>query len=134
MVAGGTGFAPVKGMIEHMLHNNIKRDVILYRGARQLRDLYMHDLSEKWAELMPNITYIPVLSEPAESDNWQGRTGLVHQAVLEDLKALSGYQAYVCGAPAMCELAHQTFVQHGLESDEFFSDAFTFANPVPKIS
>ena len=132
MVAGGTGFAPVKGIIEHMLHNNIKRDIILYRGARQLQDLYMHDLCEKWAELMPNVTYIPVLSEPAASDNWHGRTGLVHQAVLEYYKDLSGYQAYVCGAPAMCEAAHDTFVQQGLNADEFFSDAFTFANPAPK--
>ncbi len=125
-VAGGTGFAPVKGMIEHMLYNNIQRDIILYRGARQLRDLYMHDLCEKWAKLTPNITYIPVLSEPDNADNWQGRTGLVHQAVLHDFKALSNYQAYACGAPAMVDIAHQTFVQQGLEADEFFSDAFTF--------
>ena len=130
-VAGGTGFAPVKGIIEHMLFNNIQRDIILYRGARQLQDLYMHDLCEKWAELMPNVTYIPVISEP-QNDNWQGRTGLVHEAVLADYKDLNGYQAYVCGAPGMCEVAHNTFVAQGLSSDEFFSDAFTFANPTPK--
>ncbi|MES2637098.1 MAG: CDP-6-deoxy-delta-3,4-glucoseen reductase, partial [Pseudomonadota bacterium] len=129
MVAGGTGFAPVKGMIEHLLHNHSQRDIILYRGARQLRDLYMHDLCEKWADLMPNITYIPVLSEPADADNWQGRTGLVHQAVLDDFEVLNDYQAYACGAPAMVDIAHQTFMQQGLEADEFFSDAFTFANP-----
>jgi CDP-4-dehydro-6-deoxyglucose reductase, E3 len=126
MLAGGTGFAPVKGIIEHMLHNNIKRDIILYRGARQLQDLYMHDLCEKWAEMLPNISYIPVISEP-ENGNWQGRTGLVHQAVLDDIKDLSGFQAYVCGAPGMCEVAHHSFVDQGLSPDEFFSDAFTFA-------
>jgi CDP-4-dehydro-6-deoxyglucose reductase, E3 len=131
-VAGGTGFAPVKGIIEHMLHNNIKRKIILYRGARVAEDLYMNDLCEKWAEFTPHLTYIPVLSEPVASDNWQGRTGLVHQAVLDDIKDLSGYQAYVCGAPGMCEVAHNTFVAQGLLADEFFSDAFTFANPVPK--
>jgi CDP-4-dehydro-6-deoxyglucose reductase, E3 len=129
-VAGGTGFAPVKGIIEHMLHSNIKREIILYRGARQLQDLYMHDLCEKWAEFAPNIKYIPVLSEPAETDDWQGRTGLVHQAVLNDVKDLSGFQAYVCGAPGMCEVAHTSLVQQGLNVDEFFSDAFTFAKPV----
>lgn len=138
-VAGGTGFAPVKGMIEHMLYlqnkdSHINREIILYRGVRQLRDLYMHDLCEKWAQLIPNIRYIPVLSEPVENDNWQGRTGLVHQAVLDDFGDLSAYQAYACGAPAMVDIAHQTFVQQGLESDEFFSDAFTFANPAPKIA
>jgi CDP-4-dehydro-6-deoxyglucose reductase, E3 len=134
LVAGGTGFAPVKGIIEHMLHNNIKREIVLYRGARELRDLYMHDLCEKWAALMPNITYIPVLSEAATDDNWQGRTGLVHQAVLDDIGDLSAYQAYACGAPPMVEIAHQTFVQQGLDAEEFFSDAFTFANPAPKIA
>jgi len=127
LVAGGTGFAPVKGIIEHMLHNNINREIVLYRGARELRDLYMHDLCEKWAALMPNITYIPVLSEPNAEDNWQGRTGLVHQAVLDDISDLSAYQAYACGAPPMVEIAHQTFVQQGLDAEEFFSDAFTFA-------
>lgn len=126
-VAGGTGFAPVKGIIEHMLHNNMRREIILYRGARQLQDLYMHELSQKWAEFAPNIKYIPVLSEPAETDNWQGRVGLVHEAVLADFKDLSGYQAYVCGAPGMCEVAHHSFVEQGLLADEFFSDAFTFA-------
>ena len=133
-VAGGTGFAPVKGMIEHMLHNNIKRDIVLYRGARQLRDLYMHELCEKWAALIPHIRYIPILSEPAKEDDWHGRTGLVHQAVLDDFADLTGYQAYACGAPGMVDIAHQTFVQQGLEADEFFSDAFTFANPAPKIA
>lgn len=131
-VAGGTGFAPVKGIIEHMLHNNIKRDIILYRGARVAEDLYMHELCEKWAEFTPHLTYIPVLSESVASDNWQGRTGLVHQAVLDDIKDLSAYQAYVCGAPIMCEVAHSSFVQQGLLADEFFSDAFTFAKPVAK--
>lgn len=131
-VAGGTGFAPVKGIIEHMLFNNIQRDIVLYRGARQLKDLYMHDLCEKWAEMMPNITYIPVISE-LENNDWQGRTGLVHEAVLADIKDLSGYQAYVCGAPGMCEAAHTSFVQQGLLADEFFSDAFTFAT-VPKLA
>lgn len=126
-VAGGTGFAPVKGIIEHMLHNNINRPIILYRGARQLQDLYMSDLCEKWAELMPNITYIPVLSGDAKMDDWAGRTGYVHEAVLVDFADLSDYQAYVCGAPGMCEVAHNSFVQKGLNSDEFYSDAFTSA-------
>jgi CDP-4-dehydro-6-deoxyglucose reductase, E3 len=126
-VAGGTGFAPVKGIIEHMIHNKIQREIILYRGGRTQADLYMNELSQRWAEHVPNFTYIPVVSdEPAES-GWQGRTGLVHQAVLDDYPDLSAYQAYVCGAPAMVDIAHQTFVAQGLNSDEFFSDAFTFA-------
>lgn len=127
-VAGGTGFAPIKGIIEHMLHNKIQREIILYRGGRTQGDLYMDALCQRWAEFVPNFTYIPVLSEaPAEAASWQGRTGLVHQAVLADYPDLSAYQAYVCGAPGMVEVAHQTFVAQGLNADEFFSDAFTFA-------
>jgi CDP-4-dehydro-6-deoxyglucose reductase, E3 len=126
-VAGGTGFAPVKGIIEHMIHHKIQRQIILYRGGRTQDDIYMNDLCERWAEHLPNFTYIPVVSDaPAESD-WQGRIGLVHQAVLDDYPDLSAYQAYVCGAPAMVDVAHQTFVAQGLDADEFFSDAFTFA-------
>jgi CDP-4-dehydro-6-deoxyglucose reductase len=133
LVAGGTGFAPIKGIIEHMLYTHNPRPVLLYRGARSLRDLYMDELSQQWAAQHPHITYIPVLSEPMPEDNWQGRTGLVHQAVLEDIADLSPYQAYVCGAPAMVDIAFETFQQQGLPRDEFFSDAFTFANPLPKI-
>jgi CDP-4-dehydro-6-deoxyglucose reductase len=131
LVAGGTGFAPVKGIVEHMVFNNIQRDIILYRGARQVQDLYMHELCEKWAEFTPHLTYVPVISEPQDG-TWQGRVGLVHEAVLADIEDLSSYQAYVCGAPGMCEVAHTSFVQQGLLPDEFFSDAFTFANPAPK--
>ncbi len=126
-IVGGTGFAPVKGMIEHMLYSNINREVVLYRGGRTALDLYMNELCEKWAEMMPNISYVPVV---AESDAaWKGRTGLVHQAVLDDFADLSDHQVYCCGAPGMVDIAHQTFIAQGLPEDEFFSDAFTFAHP-----
>lgn len=130
-VVGGTGFAPVKGMIEHMLYNNIHREVILYRGGRTADDLYMNELCEKWAEMMPNICYVPVVNQPNSA--WQGRTGLVHQAILDDVADLSAYQVYACGAPGMVDIAHQTFVAQGLPADEFFSDAFTFAHPTPNL-
>ena len=133
-VAGGTGFAPIKGIIEHMIHSQNPRQILLYRGVRSLEDLYMDALCQRWAEHMPNISYIPVLSEPKPEDNWQGRTGFVHNAVLEDIKDLSGFQVYVCGAPVMVEVAHKAFVEQGLSADEFFSDAFTYANPAAKTT
>ncbi len=126
-MVGGTGFAPVKGMIEHMLYSNNNRQVILYRGGRTVSDLYLNELCEKWVQMMPNISYVPVVNEP--DTTWQGRTGLVHQAVLDDFADLSGYQVYCCGAPGMVEIAHQTFVTQGLPADDFFSDAFNFAHP-----
>lgn len=126
-VAGGTGFAPIKGIIEHMIHLGMQREIVLYRGGRVQSDLYMDELSRRWAEFLPNLRYIPVLSEEPADSGWQGRTGLVHEAVLADYPDLSEHQAYVCGAPGMVEIAHKTFVEQGLPADEFFSDAFTFA-------
>lgn len=139
LVAGGTGFAPVKGIVEHMLHKNMQRKVILYWGARTRQDLYMPTLPEAWAAEHPHIQYIPVLSDALAEDQWQGRTGLVHQAVLDDFAninktGLSDYEVYCCGAPAMVEVAHASFLQEGLTEDAFFSDAFTYAKPVVNIS
>jgi CDP-4-dehydro-6-deoxyglucose reductase len=127
-VAGGTGFAPVKGIIEHALHHKTRRKMILYRGALALRDLYLPDLPKKWQH-ESGVDYTPVLSEPRPEDGWTGRTGLVHQAVLEDYPDLGGFQVYCCGAPAMVEAAHRDFVAAGLPPEEFFSDAFTYAPP-----
>ncbi|MES2552453.1 MAG: CDP-6-deoxy-delta-3,4-glucoseen reductase [Pseudomonadota bacterium] len=133
-VAGGTGFAPIKGIIEHMLHVKSQRPIVLYWGARTREDLYMPSLPQNWAAYHPGFKFVPVLSEPQESDNWQGRTGLVHQAVLDDYADLSAYQVYCCGAPAMVDIVHVAFQERGMPEDEFFSDAFTYANPQPKIA
>jgi CDP-4-dehydro-6-deoxyglucose reductase len=127
-VAGGTGFAPIKAMIEHALHHQHKRPMVLYWGARAKRDLYLPELPGRWQQQSRDLTFIPVLSEPAPGDDWPGRTGLVHQAVLDDFDDLSGYQVYACGAPAMIEVARATFVQtRGLPENEFFADSFTYA-------
>ncbi len=126
-VAGGTGFAPIKGIIEHALHHHSEREMVLYWGALAKQDLYLPELPEKWAAEHPNLRFIPVLSEPRPEDGWTGRTGLVHQAVLADHADLSAYQVYCCGAPAMVEAAHADFIAHGLPEGEFYSDAFTFA-------
>lgn len=130
MVAGGTGFAPIKSIVEHMIHHHIKREVTIYWGARAREDLYMPELPQAWAEEYPHIKFIPVLSDATPQDNWQGRTGLVHQAVLDDFADLSQYEVYCCGAPAMVEVAHASFLQAGLPEDAFFSDAFSYAKPV----
>ena len=133
MVAGGTGFAPIKGIVEHMIHNNIKREVTLYWGARTRQDLYLPELPTAWAEAYPHIQFIPVLSDATPEDNWQGRTGLVHQAVLDDIDDLSGFEVYCCGAPAMVEVAHVSFINAGLAEEAFFSDAFNYAKPVTSV-
>jgi CDP-4-dehydro-6-deoxyglucose reductase len=125
-VAGGTGFAPIKAQLEHLFHHGDDRPIVLYWGARSRADLYLHDLPMRWQQEHPGFTYIPVLSDAPPGDAWQGRGGLVHQAVLDDFADLSGYQVYACGAPAMTDVAKETFVaQRRLPEDEFYCDAFT---------
>lgn len=127
LLAGGTGIAPIKGLVEHALHIGIKRPMQLYYGAKDLAGLYLDGRAAQWAATQPHITYIPVLSEPAAGDAWTGRTGLVHEAVLADHADLSAWQVYACGAPAMCEAARRDFTARGLPPDEFFADVFSFA-------
>ncbi len=125
-VAGGTGFAPIKAQIEHLLHHGDDRPVVLYWGVRSRSDLYLPELPARWQAESPSFSYVPVLSDPLPGDEWPGRTGFVHQAVLDDFADLSGYQVYACGAPGMTDIAKQTFVeQRRLLADEFYCDAFT---------
>jgi CDP-4-dehydro-6-deoxyglucose reductase len=131
-VASGTGFAPIKAMIEHALFAGIERAMTLYWGCRVRSDLYLHDLAERWCTEY-GLRYVPVLSEALPSDNWTGRTGFVHRAIMEDLPDLSEYQVYACGAPPMVEAAHRDFTTLcGLPEEEFFSDSFTPSAPEKK--
>jgi CDP-4-dehydro-6-deoxyglucose reductase len=126
LLASGTGFAPVKALIEHMQYKGITRPVTLYWGGRRPQDLYMHDwMLQKTAE-MPKLKYVPVVSDALPEDRWTGRTGFVHQAVLQDIPDLSGHQVYACGAPIVVESARRDYTAQGrLPEDEFFADAFT---------
>ena len=129
LLASGTGFAPIKAIIEHMLHKGIKRPTTLFWGGRVRADLYMNELGEKW-QREDGIHYVPVLSEARPDDNWRGRTGFVHRAVMKDFPDLSGHQVYTCGAPVMVEAAHEDFTARcKLPDEEFFSDSFTPAVP-----
>lgn len=126
MLASGTGFAPIKAIIEHMVHQGIKRPVTLYWGGRRPADLYMHALAQSWASTIPNFTYVPVISDALAEDAWTGRTGFVHKAVMEDFPDLTGHQVYACGAPIVVDSARREFVAHcKLPDDAFFADSFT---------
>jgi CDP-4-dehydro-6-deoxyglucose reductase len=128
-LASGTGFAPIKGMLEHAFHRGIDRPMTLYWGARTRPDLYLDAMPRKWTETHANFSYVPVLSEPRSEDEWSGRSGLVHQAVMEDHPDLSGHHVYACGAPVMVAAAHRDFTTRcSLPEDAFFSDAFTSAS------
>ena len=127
-VASGTGFAPIKAIIEDVFHKDINRSMTLYWGGRREQDLYLSNLAKQWQQQHSDFTYVPVVSDALPEDRWQGRTGFVHKAVMEDFQDLSGYQVYACGAPVVVEAAHRDFTsQRGLSKDDFFSDSFTFA-------
>lgn len=125
LLASGTGFAPVKAIIERLQFKGITRPATLYWGGRRPLDLYMSDwLQAKLTEL-PNLRYVPVVSDAQPEDHWQGRTGFVHRAVLQDLPDLSGHQVYACGAPIVVDSARADYLAAGLPEDEFYADAFT---------
>ena len=126
LLASGTGFAPIKALIEHMQYKNITRPAALYWGGRRPRDLYMNDWVLARVAEMPNLRYVPVVSDALPEDGWTGRTGFVHKAVLEDFADLSPCQVYACGAPVVVESARTDYCAlAGLPDEEFFADAFT---------
>ncbi|MEK6749801.1 MAG: CDP-6-deoxy-delta-3,4-glucoseen reductase [Pseudomonadota bacterium] len=126
-VAGGTGFAPVKSMLEHLFSLDTRRPLHFYWGARDLESLYMRKLPQKWAKQHQNFHFVPVLSEPKPEDKWRGRTGFVHHAVVADFKNLTDFDVYSCGPPAMVKAAYQELTTQGLPETQYFSDAFEFA-------
>jgi CDP-4-dehydro-6-deoxyglucose reductase len=124
MLASGTGFAPIKAMIEHMQFKGITRPTVLYWGGRRPQDLYLHEWVLARVAEMPNLSYFPVVSEALPEDAWTGRTGFVHQAVLQDINDFSGHQVYACGAPIVVDSAQAAYIAAGLPEDEFFADSF----------
>ncbi|MEO7200200.1 MAG: CDP-6-deoxy-delta-3,4-glucoseen reductase [Dokdonella sp.] len=125
MMAGGTGFAPVKALIEHFLHLGSRRSISLYWGARAARDLYLSGLPQRWADQHPNFHFIPVLSDSEHAGGM--RCGLVHEALLEDHPDLSGFDIYMSGPPSMIDAGRRSFVQAGLPEDHLYYDSFDYA-------
>lgn len=127
MIAGGTGFAPIKSLVEYSLAIEDNRQIDIYWGARTKVDLYMHNMAERWSIDHKHINYIPVLSDIEHINGWNGKTGFVHEAVLEDYPDLSGYDVYVCGPPPMVNAVLDSFPKQGLDRERLFSDSFEFA-------
>ncbi|BAN28114.1 FAD-binding oxidoreductase [Caballeronia insecticola] len=131
LVATGTGFAPVKSIVEDAIKRKLARPLKLYWGARRKQDLYLADLAQKWHD-DGHVEFIPVLSDP--DGDWTGRTGLVHRAVLADHAALDAHQVYACGNPAMTSAARDEFTRAGLPDDEFFCDAFVQTDALEPVA
>ena len=127
LLASGTGFAPIKAILEHMQHKGITRPTRLYWGGRRPGDLYLNDWVQAQLSAMPNLSYVPVVSDALPEDSWTGRTGFVHQAVLQDTPDMSGFEVYACGAPIVVDSARADYTKAGLSNDDFYADAFTSA-------
>jgi CDP-4-dehydro-6-deoxyglucose reductase len=125
LLASGTGFAPIKALIEHLQCKGITRATTLYWGGRRPGDLYLDEWVKAKLLEMPHLRYVPVVSDATAEDHWSGRTGFVHQAVLQDVPDLSGHQVYACGAPIVVESAQRDYLRAGLPVDEFYADSFT---------
>lgn len=126
-IAGGTGFAPIKGIMEYALATGVDRPIHLYWGVRARRDLYMHDLAAQWAREHDHVDYIPVLSEPDSEDEWDGRTGWVHEAILMDIPDITRYDVYASGPPVMVHAVRDVCLDNGLDPARLYSDAFEYA-------
>jgi CDP-4-dehydro-6-deoxyglucose reductase len=126
LVASGTGFAPIKSLLEDAFHRGLQRPMTLYWGGRRPKDLYLHALAEKWAREHTSFKYVPVVSDALPEDQWQGRSGFVHRAVMQDFPDLSGHQVYACGVPIMVDSARADFIAKcRLPEEEFYADSFT---------
>ncbi len=130
MVAGGTGYAPYKAMLRHLFENQIKCPITLYWGARSKADLYEQSQAEQWAREQADFRFVPVLSEPQPGDQWTGRRGRVHEAVLGDYGELSRHDIYLAGPPPMVRGARQSLLLKGADPARIFSDAFDYAPEV----
>jgi NAD(P)H-flavin reductase/ferredoxin len=123
-VAGATGFAPIKSIVEDAFHRGITRPMQLYWGVRQRKDLYLLELAQRWQREHANFNVVPVLSESEPGEGWTGRRGLVHEVMLADHPDLSGHEVYACGSVKMIETAVPDFLAKGLSEEFCFSDAF----------
>jgi len=132
LIGGGTGFAPLKGILEHLFYVGMQKEVHLFCGARSHRDLYMDEMATSWEKEYPKLKYTAVLSEPLESDNWQGEIGFVHNAVVEKYPDLSEYDVYLSGPPPMVKAGMDLFYEKGLPETQIFSDSFEYSDDALK--
>ena len=127
-LAGSTGFAPIKSMLEYCFHKRRKQELYLYWGGVRQQDLYLHNLAKEWHQQYDNFHYIPALSDAPESSDWKGRSGFIHKCLLEDFNDLSkNIEIYAGGSPGMVYAALDDFEKHGLHEDNIYSDVFAYA-------
>lgn len=129
-VAGGTGMAPIKAVIEHFAVLGSHRPMQLYWGTRHPRELYLDTLIEAWSQEIPQLRFVPVVSDARVALDAGVRRGMVLDAVLADHSQLAPFDVYVCGPPAMVEAAIDAFTTAGLPRAQLFFDSYEYAPDV----
>ena len=122
MIAGGSGLAPIESMAADLADRRNTRPVTVFFGVRSAADLFHLERLEAIRGRMPGLEIVPVLSEPGPG--WAGETGLVTDAVDRRLPRLSGYDAYLCGPPAMIDAAVELVTRRGVRPRNVYFDAF----------
>ena len=126
--AASTGFAQIKSMVEHLLANQVANPIEIYWGARVEADLYLEKLPQQWAAEHANVHFVPVVSEPENSPGWTGRTGLMPDAIGEDLAVVDADLAvYACGSPGMVHALVDRLEEKGVTEAQIHSDVFAWA-------
>ncbi|MEH8019433.1 NAD(P)H-flavin reductase [Rheinheimera muenzenbergensis] len=124
LLAGGTGFSYVYSIAQSIAAARLDRPVFFYWGVREQAALYHHAVMQQWAAQNTKYRFVPVVQQP--DDNWQGRSGMVHQAVLEDFVSLEAYDIYVAGPFAMAGVVRDAFIEQGAHREHMFADAFAY--------
>ena len=126
LLAGGTGFSYIKSMFEYLAEEKSQRPITVYWGLRELAATY--ELAETAAIIatLPNAKFVPVIENVGENDSWQGKTGLVHQVVMDDIINLESYDIYLAGRFEMVGVIRGDFVKHGAILENMYADAFAF--------
>jgi len=128
MIAGGTGFAPLKSMLRHVLEGGVNRPIHLYWGARHAQDVYEENLVLGWVRQYPQLRFTVVLSEATETKAAHHRLGWVHEAVLADHPSLAPFDVYAAGPPALVEAIRSSFPKRGVREDRLFFDSFDYSS------
>lgn len=124
LVAGGTGFSYIKSMFEHLAAEKSQRKVVVYWGLREPSACYELEKTAATVASLSNGEFIPVIENPAE--DWQGKSGMVHKAVMADIENLADYDIYIAGRFDMVGVLRDDFIAKGGIKEQMYADAFAF--------
>jgi Na+-transporting NADH:ubiquinone oxidoreductase subunit F len=125
-IAGGSGMAPIKSLLNDMLDKGIKRPARYFFGARSRRDLFLMDEMKALEKKLPTFQFIPALSAPMPEDQWSGETGLITDVVARHVPDASGKEAYLCGSPLMIDACIKVLKAKGMAEDRIYFDKFAW--------